>query len=359
VVAELLWRLVPDHQVHLFCYEARDIPPEVKVHRFRRPLDSYMAGALWIVARSWLAVWPRRFDAVISQGGNALNQTHAVVHACQAQRWELTREVYWELAPPRRFERWLRTFWYRVTTALEGRAVRRCRHGRTLAVSAELARQLSRYHGVPREGITVCENGVDHTRFRPDPYHLCREHIRVNLGVGEEDLLVLFLGGLWLEKGATYSVEALAHTGPHVHLCLAGRDDPEPFRQRAEALGVQDRLHFLPATEKPWEYYLAADTFLFPGHSEGFGLVALEAAACGLPVLMTRVGVAERLIQDGVSGYLIDQDPVQIARRLDELAADPEWRRQLGEGARQSSLQFTWDRQAAEIEAALQRGQRR
>lgn len=354
VVAELLARLAGRHELHLFCYEARDVPPEVIVHRFRRPpVKSFMAGALWIVVKSWLAVRPGQFDVVLSQGGNALNQTHTLVHACQARRWDLTRDVYWKLAPPSLPQRLLRTFWYRVTAALEGRAVRRCRHGRTLAVSSELADLLARYHRVPREGIAVCENGVDHERFSPAPEDPRRADSRAALGLGEGDVLALFLGALWLEKGAGYSVAALAQCDPRVHLCLAGRDDPEPFRRQAEGLGVADRLHFLPPTDKPWEYYRAADVFVFPGHAEGFGLVAAEAAACGLPVLMTPIGVAERLIQDGASGYLIDQDPAHIAARLDALARDPDLRRRLGAGARESSLQFTWDRQAALIEAAL------
>lgn len=355
VVAELLARLVPRHEVHLYCYEARDIPAEVVVHRLRQPLlRFFMLRALWIVLASWLVVRPREYDVVLAQGGNALNQTFTLVHNCLARRWELTRREYWRLRPPSPPERLIRSTWYRLVVALERRAVRRCRHGRTLAVSAELAELLSRYHGVPAEEITVCENGLDQARFRPDPDDPARPRLRAQLALPEEAVLALFLGGLWLEKGASYSIEALVRTDPRVHLCLAGRDDPAPFAALAERLGVRDRLHFLPGTDRPWEYYRAADLFLFPGHAEGFGLVAVEAAACGLPVLMTRVGVAERLVQDGRSGYLVEQEPGLIADRLNALAADPELRGRLGEGARAAAGRFSWDRQAREIEAALE-----
>jgi len=355
VVAELLDRLAPRHEVHLFCYEAADIPLGVVVHRlWQPPVRAFMVRALWIVLASWFVVRPRRYDAVLSQGGNALNQTHTLVHNCLARRWELTRQTYWKLRPPSLFERLIRSTWYRIVVRLERRAVRRCRGGRTLAVSHELADLLSRYHGVPRDGIRVCENGVDHEAFRPDPDDPTRLPLRAQMGLGEGDVLALFLGGLWLEKGATYSIAALAQTDANVHLCLAGRDDPEPFRELAAKLGIADRLHFLPATTRPWEYYRAADLMVFPGHAEGFGLVAVEAATCGLPVLMTRVGVAERLIADGVSGYLIAQDPGEIAARLSALARDAELRRRMGEAAQAAALEFTWDRQAAEIEAALQ-----
>jgi len=354
VVAELLHRLVARHEVHLFCYRATDIPETVIVHRLREPgIRSFMVRALWIVFASGFALGRSHFDVVLAQGGNALEQTHTLVHNCLARRWELTREVYWELRPPSAAEKFIRTLWYGIVVRLERRAVRRCLAGRTLAVSAELADLLSRYHDVPRAGISVCENGVDHDVFRPDPGDPARQRLRLEMGLREEHVLALFLGGLWLEKGATYSIEALAQTDANVHLCLAGRDDPAPFRAQAERLGVADRLHFLPATDRPHEYYHAADLLLFPGHAEGFGLVAVEAAACGLPVVMTRVGVAERLIEDGVSGFLISQDAGEIAARVNTLARDADLRARMGEAAHAAALQFSWERQAAEIEAAL------
>lgn len=357
VVAELLHRLAPRHELHLFCFEARDIPAEVVVHRlWQPPVRSFMVRALWMVVASWFAVRRRRFGVVLSQGGNALNQSFALVHNCLARRWGLTRQVYWKLRPPSLWERLIRSVWYGIVVRLERRAVRRCRHGRTIAVSHELADLLSRYHGVPRDEISVCENGVDHEVFRPDPGDPARARLRKELGLTEAHILALFLGGLWLEKGATYSIEALAQADESVHLCLAGRDDPTPFRALAEKLGVAERVHFLPSTDRPWEYDHTADLLLFPGHAEGFGLVAVEAAACGLPVLMTPVGVAERLIEDGVSGYITAQNPTQIAERLNMLARDEALRRSMGRAAHEASLRFSWDRQAAEIEQALGSG---
>lgn len=357
VVAELVTRLVARHEVHVFCYTAEGLAEQAIVHKLRPPpLRFFMVRALWMVLASWFAVRPRQFDVVLAQGGNALNQTHTLVHGCLARRWELTRREYWRLRPPNLLERLIRTIWYTLVVALERRAVRRCRNGRTLAVSHELATLLSRYHGIPADAIVVCENGLDHEGFRPEATDAARQQLRRQMGLGDDDVLALFLGGIWLEKGATYSIEALAQTPPSLHLCLAGRDDPAPFRALAEKLGVAERLHFLPGTDCPREYYQAADLFLFPGHAEGFGLVAVEAAACGLPVLMTRVGVAERLIEDGVSGYLIEQKATEIAARMTELAADSELRRQMGQAAQQAAQKFSWDRQAAEIEACLQRG---
>jgi UDP-glucose:(heptosyl)LPS alpha-1,3-glucosyltransferase len=358
VLAELLTRLSLRHEVHLFGYRAEDLPPAVIFHRLRSPFPrTVRTRAVCIALLTRWRVRPRDYDVILSQGGNALIQNFALMHTCQAERRRLLREIYASGVSPAR--RLLQSLWYALIVRLERRAVRRCRGGRVLAVSQDLARLLCQHHGLQPEDITVCANGVDHTRFFPQADAPARSGIRGALGLPEDALLALFLGGLWREKGAAYSVAALAQADPRVHLCLAGGDDPAPFAALATSLGVADRLHFLPPTEHPEDCYHAADVFLFPGHHEGFGLVALEAAACGLPVLMTRVGVAEQLVRDDQSGYLIERDPVQIAQLLNRLVAEPELRQRLGQGAQEASLAFSWERQAEQIEAAFEKyGQR-
>ncbi|MEI6499668.1 MAG: glycosyltransferase, partial [Armatimonadota bacterium] len=206
VVAELVTRLVARHEVHVFCYTAEGLPAQAIIHKLcQPPLRFFMVRALWMVLASWFVVRPRQFEVVLAQGGNALNQTHTLVHGCLARRWELTRTEYWRLRPPSPWERLVRTVWYSLVVALERRAVLRCRNGRTLAVSHELAVLLSRYHGVPQEGIRVWENGLDHERFRPDPADPARQELRGQPGLGADEVLALFLGGIYLEKGATYS----------------------------------------------------------------------------------------------------------------------------------------------------------
>lgn len=354
VIAELVSRLALRHEIHLFCFSAADIPSNVIVHHlFPPPLRYFIVRSLWIVFMSWLAVRPRQYDIVLSQGGNAVHQTHALLHDCLARRWELTRKLYWRMQPPPRWKKLIQGLWFYLVARLERRAVKRCQNGRLIAVSHKLAELLSQYHDVPRDAIFVCENGVDHNVFHPHPQAPSRQHIRRQLGLREKDMLALFLGGRWLEKGVSYCVEALSYADDNVHLCVAGRDEPHALQSLAEKLGVAHRLHFLPPTPRPWEYYHAADVFVFPSHIEGFGLVAVEAAACGLPVLMTPVGVAERLIEEGISGFLLSHKPDEIAARLNLLARNPQLRRRMGEEAYQASWRFSWDRQAKEIEETL------
>ena len=98
-----------------------------------------------------------------------------------------------------------------------------------------------------------------------------------------------------------------------------------------------------------------ADCLVHPNPHEPFGLVTLEAAACGLPLLAARTGAALDLVEDGVTGFFVRPEPQEIAAGLDELAADSERLRAMGEAAHGRALEFSWDRQAEEIEALLAR----
>jgi UDP-glucose:(heptosyl)LPS alpha-1,3-glucosyltransferase len=93
-----------------------------------------------------------------------------------------------------------------------------------------------------------------------------------------------------------------------------------------------------------------ADAFVLPTSYESFSLVSFEAAASGLPILVTPVNGVRELIKDGHNGFLISREPEPIAARLGELARDPELRRRLGAGARQAALQFDSQRMVAGYE---------
>jgi glycosyltransferase involved in cell wall biosynthesis len=107
--------------------------------------------------------------------------------------------------------------------------------------------------------------------------------------------------------------------------------------------------------DRPQEYFAMADCLVHPNPEEPFGLVVLEAAACGLPLLAARTGAALDLVEDGVSGFFVRPEPAEIAARLDELAATVR-SRPMGEAAHlRGAAGFSWDRQAEEIEALLLR----
>jgi glycosyltransferase involved in cell wall biosynthesis len=147
-----------------------------------------------------------------------------------------------------------------------------------------------------------------------------------------------------------------------VHVLVVGDGDPASVAPLIRP-PMADRIHFT-GLQQPEPYFAAADCFVFPSRCEGFGLVMAEAAACGLPLVVTPAGVGAELVEPGLSGYLLPQPhdkdgeralAQQIAGHLDSLADNPDTARAMGLAARQKSLQFTWDRQAKLVEQVLMR----
>ena len=121
---------------------------------------------------------------------------------------------------------------------------------------------------------------------------------------------------------------------------------------RVDELGMSERVRFVPpqAHERLATYYRAADVCLVPSRSESFGLVALEAAACGTPVVAAAVGGLQTLVDDGTTGYLVEGgDPEAFAARTSELVADPERSARMGAAASVLARRYSWSITAARL----------
>ena len=127
------------------------------------------------------------------------------------------------------------------------------------------------------------------------------------------------------------------------HLLVVGDGDTTRYRELARRCGAGDRVHFAGTTSEPAPYYAAADAFVLPTAYEAFPLVALEAAAAGLPLLAARVSGVEELIDDGRNGWFVERDAAMIAGRLRTLAADPDLRARMGAAARESTEGYSWN----------------
>jgi UDP-glucose:(heptosyl)LPS alpha-1,3-glucosyltransferase len=190
--------------------------------------------------------------------------------------------------------------------------------------------------------VTV-RNGVDTSSFRPEAAAGCEHALRASLGVEDSRLLAIFVGGEWERKGLAAAIEALAQA-PEWHLLVVGPGDQRHFAAHAASLGLGERVHFAGVRADVPALYPIADAFVLPTSYETFSLATYEAAASGLPLLATPVNGVRELIVEGVNGYFISRRPEEIAARLRELGEDGQLRRRLGDAARQSSLEFGWER---------------
>jgi D-inositol-3-phosphate glycosyltransferase len=196
--------------------------------------------------------------------------------------------------------------------------------------------------------LTVVQPGVDLERFRPGAVD------RARFGLPERGPVVAFVGRIQPLKGPDVLIRALPETpGATVVICGgpsgSGLDRPTSLIELAASIGVADSVRFLPPQTgaELAALYRAADLVAVPSHNESFGLVALEAQACGTPVVAASVGGLVTAVRDGVSGVLVDgHDPADWARVLSGLLAEPARRAELSLGAVRHAADFSWDRTA-------------
>lgn len=183
--------------------------------------------------------------------------------------------------------------------------------------------------------------GVDAERFRPDPE--ARSRLRAQLDVGETDLMFLYLGRLLRDKGVLDLAAAFQPVGtrfPDAVLVFVGPDEgaiTEAIRERAGS--IAGRLRFAGYTARPQEYLAAADVVCVPSYREGFSTVILEAAACAVPSVASRIYGTQDTIVDGVTGrYFRAGDLRELELAMLELATDGAMRERMGRAGRELVL---------------------
>jgi glycosyltransferase involved in cell wall biosynthesis len=184
--------------------------------------------------------------------------------------------------------------------------------------------------------IVVLPNSYDPVRFNLSARERWRSIQRQALGYSDEKVFLFVSAGHYRRKGfflAVKSIEYLHRDHPKVRLLVVGGIPSSlaklKVRLNAEHPGWQRWLQFTGSTPEPEKYMAAADALLFPSYSEAFALVEVEAAACGLPLFLTRHHGSEMILENGVNGSLLDFDAAQIAKTLD-LFVTGAWVPQLG-----------------------------
>jgi D-inositol-3-phosphate glycosyltransferase len=217
------------------------------------------------------------------------------------------------------------------------------------ATAIERAHLVSHYGADPAR-IAVIPCGVDTTLFAPGD----QAAARATLGLDRRPRL-LYVGRLAPIKGLTTLLDGMAELrgrGSRAHLCIVGGDADEPLnghegelRARLADLGLQEAVTFVGAQpqESLRAWYVAADATVLPSYYESFGMVALEAMACGSPVVASRVGGLQTTVRDRITGVLVpDHDPVSLADALEDVLDDAPLRARLGRAGVRWAAEHRW-----------------
>ena len=257
-----------------------------------------------------------------------------------------------------------------IRVEIERRAVRRS-DGLVAASEIEASELLRLYDADPAK-LSIVPCGVDTDVFRP----IRQVDAREALGRDQCERLMLFVGRIEQIKGIDVLLDALGllfKRRPDLrgNVCLVvvggaldpGDDAPETekiqeLRRLVHEHRMEDSVDFIGSIDQPrlalW--YSAADLCAVPSLTESFGLVALEAMACGTPVVATRVGGLQTVVEDGESGLLVPPgDHAALAEAIEQVLMDHRLRIHLAHGARDRAEHFTWQRVGDGIEALYDR----
>ena len=215
--------------------------------------------------------------------------------------------------------------------------------------------ELVRHYGADPSRIEIVPPGVDHAFFSPGS----RRGARQALGLGDEPVL-LFVGRIQPLKGVDVAVEALSRLrDPRACMLIVGGssgiegdDHAAEVHDLITDRGLDDRITMVPP--QPHHvlstYYRAADVTIVPSRSESFGLVALESAACGTPVVASDVGGLRTLVDHGRTGLRVPgRDPDDFAEAVERIIGDPIVAGRLSERAAEAATAYTWTSMAARL----------
>lgn len=225
--------------------------------------------------------------------------------------------------------------------------------------------QLVSLYDVDIEKIRIIPPGVDIHHFYPIPQDEAKEAI----GLSPDDRMALFVGRIEPLKGVDTLIKAMAIVKqtcmffqcPDYLIIIGGDTEEDPREITAEMkrlqtlcqeLGLTSMILFLGKRNQatlPY-YYAAAEVVVMPSHYESFGMVALEAMACGTPVIASRVGGLAHLILDGETGYFVPaQDPHALAKKLQLIFVQKELRAQLGINAANYARAYSWENITSQV----------
>jgi UDP-glucose:(heptosyl)LPS alpha-1,3-glucosyltransferase len=344
VIAELSDRAGAEHDVDIYTSEALDTDGSparfVHVPMVVRPPWIQVPTFAWRL-RSFLD--PSRYDIVHVHDVQGLDADVVTCHSCATAWLDVARRevgfpksLLSRVYPP-----------HLSSTAWERFALKRST-APIIAVSGRTGDELARYLGIDPARIHVIYNGIDTARFSPAPSRsVARKQIQGMVAPGRPDAVVLlFVGYSFRRKGLAQVIRAMAAVGDErLELWVAGGDDPVPYRRLAGQHGLGERVRFLGHRSDVVPLMQAADAFVMPASYEPFGLVLLEALACGTPVITSRAAGVAELMTEGREGYTVADpfDTAELARALRLLLEREARWTELSAAARALALEWDWD----------------
>ncbi len=339
------------HEVDVFTTKHDDFDKKVKVYKLPDPFENFHLRESFFTIEASIAVNLakifKNYDITLAQ----------------ATRFFTPKVCYQQFT----YKAWARmnnlnNLKQRLVMWMEGRNLKKAKA--VIAMSNLVKNEIIKWHGVGAEKIHVVYSGVNTKLFSPENKRKYRKKVREKLGIGKDEIVLLFVGNPFSRKGLRYLIEALYSIDhDNYKLLILGKslpgDDIQKYFKQADSFGVRERIIYAGFSREVYKYFAASDIFVFPTLYEPFGLVVLEAMASGLAVITScssYCGAAE-LIENEKEGLLLEnpKNAGKIAEKINLLLENPYLRKKLGRNARKKAEKFTWKRTAKEFLKVFER----
>lgn len=330
--------------------DAGVLSPDVRIEAVRSP-SAHLARLITFAKASERTIRERKLNLDILGGYGILTPPGGVVWAQSVHgAWiEISRS---EGNAVRRLKQKINPY-HRICLALEKRYFGGRKYASLFALSERVKSDLERIYRVPGEHIDILPNGFNPQEFSVQIRGLRRVEMRAKLGFSEADKVIVFAANELKRKGFFPLLEAVASLkDPSLKLLAVGRLNQAACEDAIDRLGLKGRVVFTGPSSDIAGFYAASDLFALPTIYEAWGLVIVEAMACGLPVVTSRLAGASIAVREGLSGYLLE-DPGcknEIAGHLQAvLGGSHASAMEISE----SVQEYTWDRILLRYETRL------
>ncbi|MHB0774450.1 glycosyltransferase family 4 protein [Halomonas sp. WWR20] len=244
--------------------------------------------------------------------------------------------------------------------AIHDHVLTRGQFKRVAVNSQMMADDFKARYGLDDRQLEISYPGYDPEQFNPDSARRDRQATRASLGVAEDEyLLGLITSGNFKKRNVAGFIDIAARLDKQLparcRFLVVGKDDASAYQRQAESQGLGQRFIWRSTEPQVERLYGALDVFVLPAHIEEFGRVALEAMACGTPVMLSAwVGAAE-LIRDAFPELVLGDDNGVWATRLETLLRDAEYRERLGQRLAALATEYSHLRQYEKLKGSFRR----
>lgn len=359
MVVEWISRLTDEFEFHVYSQHVQDLDLSAIIwHRIPKLPGPHLINFLWwFAANHFWRAWDRRFrdlryDLVFSPGPNCLDADAVSVHIVFA---EFLRRIGSELKlarnPVGAWPRLLhRRVYYRLAVLLE-RNVYTNPRVQLILTSRNTAAELESFYG--RKGpFSFLYAGIDHEAFNPARCKFLREEVRQGLGIPPSQFVCLLIGNDWRKKGLPALLDALGRLRElPIRLLVVTRELDVALQTLVREKSAGEIVSFLQPRKDVEHYFAAADAYVGPSLEDTYALPAVEAMACGLPVIISSRAGASHVVTHAIDGLVL-KDPMdagELAGLIHQLYSDRAFANQLGANAAVTARQFTWEGNARDL----------